>query len=141
MRPPGIPSAVLLVARCIQVLILASKFGLIKPTLFFGRISNLTQFIGLMFTAGGVYWALQFFNITVQIRNVCVLLAPWFASNTAIVTYFFTKEIWDKSAGLVAAAMIAVVPGSTSHFSPLPHQVAYSFALHRLYLSFCRWFI
>lgn len=64
-----------------------------------------------MFTAGAVYHALHFFNITVDIRNVCVLLAPWFASNTAIVTYFFTKEVHDKAAGLVAAAMIAIVPG------------------------------
>jgi len=66
---------------------------------------------GLMFTAGAVYHVLHFFNITIDIRNVCVLLAPWFASNTAIVTYFFTKEVYNKSAGLIAAAMIAIVPG------------------------------
>jgi dolichyl-diphosphooligosaccharide--protein glycosyltransferase len=65
-----------------------------------------------MFTAGAVYHVLHALNITIDIRNVCVLLAPWFASNTAIVTYFFTKEIHSKSAGLVAAAMIAVVPGT-----------------------------
>jgi dolichyl-diphosphooligosaccharide--protein glycosyltransferase len=79
-----------------------------------GRIVGGTVYPGLMFTAGAVYYVLHAFNITIQIRNVCVLLAPWFASNTAIITYFFTKEIHDKSAGLVAAAMIAVVPGYIS---------------------------
>src|SRR3546814_9350650 len=66
-------------------------------------IAWLTIFVplGLMFTAGAVYHALHALNITIDIRNVCVLLAPWFASNTAIVTYFFTKEIHSKSAGLV----------------------------------------
>lgn len=79
-----------------------------------GRIVGGTVYPGLMFTAGAVYHVLHALNITIDIRNVCVLLAPWFASNTAIVTYFFTKEIHSKSAGLVAAAMIAVVPGYIS---------------------------
>jgi len=79
-----------------------------------GRIVGGTIYPGLMFTAGAVYHVLHFFNITIDIRNVCVLLAPWFASNTAIVTYFFTKEVYNKSAGLIAAAMIAIVPGYIS---------------------------
>jgi hypothetical protein len=49
-----------------------------------------------MITAAAVYHAFHFFNLTVQIRNVCVLLAPWFASNTAIATYLFTSEAFDK---------------------------------------------
>lgn len=64
-----------------------------------------------MATAAVVYWVLNAFHITVNIRNVCVLLAPWFASNTAIATYFFAKEIKNSSTGLVAAALIAIVPG------------------------------
>jgi len=76
-----------------------------------GPFANSKHNPGLMFTAGAVYHVLHFFNITIDIRNVCVLLAPWFASNTAIVTYFFTKEVYNKSAGLIAAAMIAIVPG------------------------------
>ncbi len=67
-----------------------------------------------MVTAAAVYWILHALNFTVQIRNVCVLLAPWFASNTSLVTYFFTKEVSDSpSAGLIGAAMIAIVPGTT----------------------------
>jgi len=103
-----------------------------------GRIVGGTVYPGLMFTAAGVYWVLHFFNITVQIRNICVFLAPWFASNTAIVTYFFTKEVHDKSAGLVAAAMIAIVPGYISR------SVAGSFdnegiAIFALILTYTMW--
>lgn len=65
-----------------------------------------------MITAAAVFWFLNYFNITVNIRNVCVLLAPWFASNTAMVTYFLTKEAKNTAAGLVAAAFISVVPGN-----------------------------
>ena len=64
-----------------------------------------------MFTAALVHQFLHFLNFTVDIRNVCVLLAPWFASNTAIVTYFLTKEVWDDKAGLMAAAFIGIIPG------------------------------
>lgn len=68
-----------------------------------------------MVTAAMVFWVLNYFHITVNIRNVCVLLAPWFASNTSLVTYFLTKEVKNSSAGLLAAAMIAIVPGK-QHF-------------------------
>ena len=68
-----------------------------------------------MVTAAAVYWVLHFFNFTVEIRNVCVLLAPWFASNTAIATYLFTKEAYKTTgAGLVAAIFVAIVPGYIS---------------------------
>merc|ERR1712137_1294793 len=79
-----------------------------------GRIVGGTIYPGLMVTAASVYWVLHFFNFTVQIRNVCVLLAPWFASNTAIATYFLTKEAYSRGAGIVAAAFIAIVPGYIS---------------------------
>lgn len=43
-----------------------------------------------------------------------MLTAPFFASNTTIVAYFFGKELWDSGAGLVAAALIAICPGYIS---------------------------
>jgi dolichyl-diphosphooligosaccharide--protein glycosyltransferase len=104
-----------------------------------GRIVGGTIYPGLMLTAGLVYWILHALNLTVQIRNVCVLLAPWFASNTAIVTYFFTKEVSNSSsAGLVAAAFVAIVPGYISR------SVAGSFdnegiAIFALILTFYGW--
>jgi len=104
-----------------------------------GRIVGGTVYPGLMWTAGAVYHAFRYFNFTVDIRNVCVLLAPWFASNTAIVTYFFAKEIDDrKSTALLAAAFIAIVPGYISR------SVAGSFdneaiAIFALLLTFFLW--
>ena len=77
-----------------------------------GRIVGGTIYPGLMVTAASVYWTLHFFHITIDIRNVCVLLAPWMASNTAIATYLFTKEAYNTRAGVVAAAFVAVVPAS-----------------------------
>ncbi|KAI1230815.1 hypothetical protein IHE44_0008697 [Lamprotornis superbus] len=69
---------------------------------------------GLMITSAAIYHVLHFFHITIDIRNVCVFLAPLFSSFTTIVTYHLTKELKDAGAGLLAAAMIAVVPGYIS---------------------------
>lgn len=79
-----------------------------------GRIIGGTIYPGLMLTAGSIYYVLHFFNITVAIRNVCVLTAPFFASNTTVAVYLLTKEVSTRSAGIVAAAFVAVVPGYIS---------------------------
>lgn len=85
-----------------------------------GRIVGGTLYPGLMLTAALIYWTLRFLRFAVHIREVCVLTAPFFASNTTIVAYFFGKELWDSGAGLVAAALIAICPGyiSRSVFFP-----------------------
>ena len=67
-----------------------------------------------MVTAASIYWILHSFHFTVDIRNVCVLLAPWMSSNTAMVTYLFTKETYNTKAGVIAAAFVAIVPGYIS---------------------------
>nr|XP_005991224.1 PREDICTED: dolichyl-diphosphooligosaccharide--protein glycosyltransferase subunit STT3A [Latimeria chalumnae] len=67
-----------------------------------------------MITSAALYHILHFFHVTIDIRNVCVFLAPLFSSFTTIVTYHLTKELKDAGAGLLAAAMIAVVPGYIS---------------------------
>lgn len=46
-----------------------------------------------MITSAVLYHILHFFHITIDIRNVCVFLAPLFSSFTAIVTYHFTREL------------------------------------------------
>lgn len=46
-----------------------------------------------MVTSAALYHVLHFFHITIDIRNVCVFLAPLFSSFTAIVTYHLTKEL------------------------------------------------
>jgi len=43
-----------------------------------------------------------------------VFLAPLFSGLTAIATYFLTKELWSRGAGLFAAGFIAIVPGYIS---------------------------
>lgn len=64
-----------------------------------------------MWTAALVYKVLHGLNLPVDIRNVCVLLAPWMAGNTSIVTYLLTKQAWTSAAGLVAAAFMSLAPG------------------------------
>lgn len=51
---------------------------------------------GLMITSAAIYHVLHFFHITIDIRNVCVFLAPLFSSFTTIVTYHLTKELKVK---------------------------------------------
>ncbi|XP_067640974.1 dolichyl-diphosphooligosaccharide--protein glycosyltransferase subunit STT3A [Eurosta solidaginis] len=79
-----------------------------------GRIIGGTIYPGLMVTAASLYRIMWLLNITVDIRNVCVFLAPFFSSLTTLVTYALTKEIHSNGAGLVAAALISIVPGYIS---------------------------
>lgn len=79
-----------------------------------GRIIGGTIYPGLMVTSATLYRVLWLLNITIDIRNICVFLAPLFSSFTTIVTYLLTKEIHSTGAGLVAAAMISIVPGYIS---------------------------
>jgi len=79
-----------------------------------GRIIGGTIYPGLMLTASILYHIMNFLHISIDVRNVCVFLAPLFSSFTTIVTYLLTKELKDTGAGLVAAAMISIVPGYIS---------------------------
>jgi dolichyl-diphosphooligosaccharide--protein glycosyltransferase len=67
-----------------------------------------------MVTSALLHHLLHFFNFTMDIRNICVFLAPLFSSLTVLVTYLLTKELFTASAGLVAASLIAIVPGYIS---------------------------
>ncbi|TFK34015.1 oligosaccharyl transferase STT3 subunit [Crucibulum laeve] len=86
------------------------------PTAWYplGRVVGGTVYPGLMATSGVIYNFLHALNLPVDIRNVCVLLAPGFSALTAWATYMFTKEMKDESAGLLAAAFIGIVPGYIS---------------------------
>jgi len=79
-----------------------------------GRIIGGTIYPGLMVTSALLYHLLNFLHITVDVRNVCVFLAPLFSSFTTLITYLITKELKGEGAGLVAAVMIAIVPGYIS---------------------------
>ena len=84
-----------------------------------------------MATSGVIYNLLHALHLPVDIRNVCVLLAPGFSALTAWATYMcvihvhyrrekfnmmgrFTTEMKDESAGLLAAAFIGIAPGYIS---------------------------
>lgn len=58
-----------------------------------GRIIGGTIYPGLMLTSAALYRIMWMLNITIDIRNVCVFLAPFFSSLTTLVTYALTKEI------------------------------------------------
>eukprot|EP00981_Chlorochromonas_danica_P014926 scaffold9485_cov248-Ochromonas_danica.AAC.1 len=80
-----------------------------------GRTIGGTIYPGLMLTAAAFYWALNFINITINIRNMCVFLAPIFSANAAISSYLLTTEVTKRSAaGLLAAAFTAIVPSYIS---------------------------
>jgi dolichyl-diphosphooligosaccharide--protein glycosyltransferase len=68
-----------------------------------------------MVTSGVIYHVLRFLTFPVDIRNICVLLAPAYSGLTAFATYLFTNELSDSpSAGLLAAAFMGIAPGYIS---------------------------
>mmetsp|Transcript_16465 Transcript_16465/g.15787 ORF Transcript_16465/g.15787 Transcript_16465/m.15787 type:complete len:369 (+) Transcript_16465:122-1228(+) len=80
-----------------------------------GRVIGGTIFPGIMVTSASIKWMADFLAFPVDIRNVCVFLAPLFAGFTSISTYFFTKECTNKSeTGLLAALFISIVPSYIS---------------------------
>ncbi|KAJ2774543.1 oligosaccharyl transferase stt3 subunit [Coemansia nantahalensis] len=79
-----------------------------------GRVVGGTLYPGIMVTSAAIYNALHMLNIPVDIRNVCVFLAPVFSALTAIATYYLGKEAKNATAGLLAAAFIGIAPGYIS---------------------------
>ncbi|KAG8778141.1 oligosaccharyl transferase stt3 subunit [Ceratobasidium sp. 428] len=86
------------------------------PTAWYplGRVVGGTIYPGLMATSGVIYNFLHALHLPVDIRNICVMLAPGFSALTAYATYLFTKEMKDESAGLLAAIFIGIAPGYIS---------------------------
>ncbi|KAK5071108.1 oligosaccharyl transferase stt3 subunit [Lithohypha guttulata] len=80
-----------------------------------GRVTGGTLYPGLMVTSGVIYHILRFLSIPVDIRNICVLLAPGFSGLTALAMYLLTSEMSaSPSAGLLAAAFMGITPGYIS---------------------------
>ncbi|KAF2212348.1 glycosyltransferase family 66 protein [Cercospora zeae-maydis SCOH1-5] len=80
-----------------------------------GRVTGGTLYPGLMVTSGVIYHVLRFLTLPVDIRNICVLLAPGFSGLTAFASYLFTSEMSDSpSAGLLAAIFMGIAPGYIS---------------------------
>ncbi|KAK5020670.1 oligosaccharyl transferase stt3 subunit [Cryomyces antarcticus] len=80
-----------------------------------GRVTGGTLYPGLMVTSGIIYHVLRFLTFPIDIRNICVLLAPGFSGLTAFATYLFTSEMsTSPSAGLLAAIFMGITPGYIS---------------------------
>ena len=70
------------------------------PTAWYplGRVVGGTVYPGLMVTSGVIYNILRALNLPVDIRNVCVLLAPGFSALTAWATYMWVAiSLWHRS--------------------------------------------
>ena len=65
------------------------------PTAWYplGRPVGSTLFPGLMVTAGLIWHFLRLIHMPVDIRNVCVMLAPGFAGSTAWATYLWVLPL------------------------------------------------
>ncbi|OBA23139.1 STT3 subunit of Oligosaccharyl transferase [Metschnikowia bicuspidata var. bicuspidata NRRL YB-4993] len=80
-----------------------------------GRVTGGTLYPGLMVTSGAIWHALRnWLGMPVDIRNICVLLAPAFSGVTAVFTYLLTREMKDSNAGLLAALFMGIAPGYIS---------------------------
>lgn len=80
-----------------------------------GRVIGGTTYPGIMFTSTFIYRIAELLYFPLDIRNICVFLAPVFAAFTSIVGYFFVKEVSGRSdAGLLSSLFIAIVPGYIS---------------------------
>lgn len=79
-----------------------------------GRVVGGTVYPGIMVTAAAIHKVLNGLNFAIDIRNVCVFLAPMFSGLTAFATYLFTSELKNPSAGLLAAIFIGIAPGYIS---------------------------
>ncbi|KTW28524.1 hypothetical protein T552_01783 [Pneumocystis carinii B80] len=103
-----------------------------------GRVAGGTLYPGLMVTSYIIYSIFHFFNYPIDIRNICVFFAPVFSSLTAIATYFFTKDLKDEQSGLLAAALIAIVPGYISRSVSGSYDNE-AIAITLLMTTFCLW--
>ncbi|KAL7721384.1 dolichyl-diphosphooligosaccharide--protein glycotransferase [Entamoeba marina] len=64
-----------------------------------GRIVGATVYPGLMYTSVFFFRVLEFFHLTVDIKDICVFMGPFFAGLTVLVGYHMTQEIASKVAG------------------------------------------
>jgi dolichyl-diphosphooligosaccharide--protein glycosyltransferase len=88
---------------------------------------------GLMVTSAIIHKVLRLINLPVDIRNVCVLLAPGFSGLTALATYLFTREMNGDGAGLLAAAFIGIAPGMCPFYLVV--------LMGRIYFAECGWIV
>ncbi|KAF6256713.1 Oligosaccharyl transferase STT3 subunit-domain-containing protein [Scenedesmus sp. NREL 46B-D3] len=105
-----------------------------------GRVVGGTVYPGIMITAAAMHKVLTSLSAWVQLRDVCVFTGPFFAGNTALIAYLFGCELRDRGTGLVAAALMSVVPGyiSRSVAGSYDNEAVAIFALIATFYLFVR---
>ncbi|KAH0087204.1 STT3 subunit of Oligosaccharyl transferase, partial [Aureobasidium melanogenum] len=58
-----------------------------------GRVTGGTLYPGLMVTSGAIWHLLRLLTFPVDIRNICVMLAPACSGLTAFASYLLTSEM------------------------------------------------
>ena len=92
-----------------------------------------------MVTSGVIYHVLRLLSMPVDIRNICVLLAPGFSGLTAFASYLITSEMTTSpSAGLLAAAFMGITPGYISRSVAGSYDKA-AIAIFLLVFTFFLW--
>lgn len=81
-----------------------------------GRAVGVTVYPGMMLTAAAVFRVLNgvLHANDVKLRDVCVMMAPAFSGLTTVMAFMVGREIKDELSGLIAATMMAIVPGYIS---------------------------
>ncbi|KAM0682021.1 oligosaccharyl transferase stt3 subunit [Mitosporidium daphniae] len=82
-----------------------------------GRVLGHTVFPGIMVTSALIHYLMNsILAIAIDIREVCVFLAPVFSAATAYVVYGLTLEIAPESptSALLASMFMGVIPGYIS---------------------------
>lgn len=80
-----------------------------------GRVIGGTLYPGLMITARFLHWTANALSFPLDIRNVCVFIAPIFSALTSLAGYSLAHEVTGRSeAGLLSALFVAIVPSYIS---------------------------
>jgi dolichyl-diphosphooligosaccharide---protein glycosyltransferase len=80
-----------------------------------GRSVGGTVYPGIMVTSAVAHFiSNKILGFPVDIREICVFLAPVCSGLTAYAAYLLTRELKDASAGLLAAGFIVICPGYIS---------------------------
>ncbi|KAF7256317.1 hypothetical protein EG68_06619 [Paragonimus skrjabini miyazakii] len=94
---------------------------------------------GLMFISNLLHTLLINLGINIKLWDLCALLPPSFNIGTILVSYVIATSIWDKTAGLLCAFFISIVPGN------IPRSISGSFDYEAisipLFLSSCYFWI
>ncbi len=80
-----------------------------------GRNVGGTVYPGIMVTSATLHYIItKILGFPVDIREVCVFLAPAFSGLAAFATYLLCCELKDPAAGLLAAGFMVMCPGYIS---------------------------